>query len=166
MPNVQVKELDLNLNLNILTAGTYGRSAFQFHLDDPQADSGEVRATSGLSTWTGPVHLAADATFGVGGSQALLSGAAAATLDIVGVIGDTGAGNFHVTKDGLGTLIFSGKNTYGGLTEVANGVLGVNNPDALGASGPAATSRRRAGPSSMPARPCKCSPISKESRSS
>ena len=72
MPNVQVKELDLNLNLNILTAGTYGRSAFQIHLDDPQADSGAVRATSGLSTWTGPVHLAADATFGVGGSQALL----------------------------------------------------------------------------------------------
>ena len=57
MPNVQVKELDLNLNLNILTAGTYGRSAFQFYLDDVQADSGAMRATSGISTWTGPVRL-------------------------------------------------------------------------------------------------------------
>ena len=46
LPNVQVKELDLNLSLNILTAGTYGRSAFQLHLDDVQANSGALRATA------------------------------------------------------------------------------------------------------------------------
>ena len=131
--DVQVKQLDLNLGLNVLTAGTYGRSAFQFHLDDVLADSGALRATSGLSAWTGPVRLAADATISVGGSQSLANGAASATLDLVGIVSDKGASNFKLTKDGQGTLILSGANTYGGLTEVANGVLGVNNRDALGA---------------------------------
>ena len=130
MPNVQVKELDLNLGLNILTAGTYGRSAFQFHLDDVQANSGAVRATSGLSTWTGPVRVAGNSTISVGGSQAIQS--TAATLDIGGIISDVGAANFEITKAGEGSLIFSGTNTYGGLTRVSEGVLSVNNPDALG----------------------------------
>ena len=131
LPNVQVKELDLNLNLNILTVGSYGRSAFQFFLDDVRADSGAIRATAGNSSWTGPVRLGGDTSISVGGSQDL-NGAAAATLDIVGVISDTSAGNYKLTKDDQGTLILSGTNKYGGLTDVASGVLGVNNPDALG----------------------------------
>src|SRR5205085_575384 len=32
LPNVQVKNLDLNQNLNTLTAATYGRSMYQFFL--------------------------------------------------------------------------------------------------------------------------------------
>jgi len=131
LPNVQVKELDLNINLNILTVGTYGRSAFQFYLDDVSANSGALRASSGNASWTGPVRLAGDTSISVGGTQDL-NGAAAATLDLVGVVSDKSTGNFKLTKDGGGTLILSGANTYGGLTEVLDGVLGSNNPDALG----------------------------------
>ena len=131
LPNVQVKELDLNLNLNILTVGSYGRSAFQFYLDDVRAESGALRATAGNSSWTGPIRLAGETTITVDGTQDL-NGAAAATLDLVGVISDKSDGNFQLTKEGGGTLILSGANTYGGLTEAAEGVLGVNNPDALG----------------------------------
>jgi autotransporter-associated beta strand protein len=131
LPNVQVKELDLNLNLNILTVGSYGRSAFQFYLDDVQADSGALRASSGHSSWTGPVRLGGPTTISVGGTQDL-NGAAAATLDLVGVVSDKSSGNFTLTKDGGGTLILSGANTYGGFTDVVSGVLGSNNPDALG----------------------------------
>src|SRR6185369_344705 len=40
LPNVQVKDMELNLQLNTLTAGTYGRSMYQIFLDDVQADSG------------------------------------------------------------------------------------------------------------------------------
>jgi autotransporter-associated beta strand protein len=132
MPNVQVTDLDLNLNLNTITAATYGRSAFQFFLDDVQANSGALRATSGLSTWTGPVRLAGPTTITVGGNQALPNGASAATLDISGIISDRAAGNFALTKEGEGTLVFSGANQYGGVTDVAEGVLVVNNPEALG----------------------------------
>jgi large repetitive protein len=133
MPNVQVKEIDLNMNLNTITAGTYGRSAFQFYLDDVQANSGALRVTSGTSAWTGPVRMAQDTTITVGGSQPLSTGAPAALLDIIGVVSDQSAGgNFALTKDGVGTLVLSGSNTYGGVTHVQNGVLTVNNPDALG----------------------------------
>ena len=47
MPNVQVKDMDLNLTTDTLLAGTYGRSVFQFFLDTPQTSS----ARSTLLSW-------------------------------------------------------------------------------------------------------------------
>ena len=44
----------------------------------------------------------------------------------------TGIGGF--TKDGLGTLILSGTNTYSGLTTVNAGILNIQNSSALGAT--------------------------------
>src|SRR5262249_39309435 len=56
LPHVQVKDLELNQNLNLLTAATYGRSAFQVHLDFPNlgpaaVPTGALRAESGSSVW-------------------------------------------------------------------------------------------------------------------
>jgi autotransporter-associated beta strand protein len=135
MPNVQVIDLELNMGLNLLTAGTYGRGAFQLYLDNSQADSGALNVVSGTSIWTGTVTFTGATTISVGGSQALPNGAAAAQLNILGQIKDATAGaNYAFSKDGQGTLILSAANTYGGVTEVVGGVLEVNNPLALGAS--------------------------------
>jgi fibronectin-binding autotransporter adhesin len=60
----------------------------------------------------------------------------AATVDITGVIGDGGLGGVygHLQKEGFGTLILEGANTYEGVTTVNGGVLRVTNPSALGQS--------------------------------
>src|SRR5207248_6952758 len=94
---------------------------------------GALRAVSGSSSWVGPVTLAGPTAIGAAGSQAVQNGITPASLDILGTVSDQTAGaNFTLTKIGLGTLTLSGANTYGGLTQVQQGVLQVNNPHALG----------------------------------
>ena len=65
MPNVQVKDLELNLITNTLLAGTYGRSVYQLFLDTEETSavpiSGVVRALGGSSVWAGNVILDGDA---------------------------------------------------------------------------------------------------------
>jgi autotransporter-associated beta strand protein len=237
MPNVAVRDLELNLSLNTLSAGTYGRSMYQLFLDRARADSGALRTVSGNSTWTGPVRLTGPTRIETDGTQDIQNGIAASSLNIIGTITDslsptvatttqgsatasevqtvtsydsngtftlsftngastdttaplaanatdadvqtalnalstiggvggtvvvtstpfgaTGTrytitfggtlsntnvpelvsdGDFDIYKEGEGTLIFSGKNTYGGVTEVRNGVLEIRNPEALGDS--------------------------------
>ena len=137
MPQVQSKEMVLNQALNTLTVGTYGRSMYQLFLTDYLPSSGALRAVSGSSVWTGPVVLTGDTTISVSGTQALQNGVSGATLNIVGTISDSPVGlNALVIKKGQGTLTFSGTNTYGGQTQVQEGVLQVNNPRALGAATP------------------------------
>jgi autotransporter-associated beta strand protein len=147
MPRVQVHDLELNQTLNMLTAGTYGRSMYQLFLSDVPPGSppvyGVLRATSGTSIWTGPVHIAGDSTNTVvvaaAGTQAVQNGIATAQLDIVGTISDlTPGSNPSLQKFGQGDVVLSGANTYGGVTEVKQGVLVVDNPSALGAAGPTA----------------------------
>ncbi len=133
MPMVQVNDLVLNTSLNTLTAGTYGRGAFQLFLDDVQPNSGALRATSGTSVWTGPIKVAGPVTITASGSQALSNGQTAAQIDLAGNISDLNTGgNYKITKAGNGNVIFSGSNAYGGITEVNQGVLVVHNPNALG----------------------------------
>lgn len=138
LPNVQVRDLVLNQQLNTLTAATYGRGAFQLVLPDSLANSGAIRAVSGSSVWTGPITLNDDTTISTAGTQNIQNGIAAASLNIIGVIGDSGGGH-DIIKIGEGTLILSGKNTYGGQTLVQQGVVQVNNPRALGQSSPVGT---------------------------
>ncbi|MFO0936555.1 MAG: autotransporter-associated beta strand repeat-containing protein, partial [Gemmataceae bacterium] len=138
MPNVKVKDLVLNQTLNTLTAGTYGRGMYQLFIPNFQTNSGALRVISGSSVWTGPVTLAGNTTIQVDGTQNIQNGIAAASLNIIGVIGDNGTGATLI-KTGNGTLTLSGANTYSGQTLVQEGVLQVNNPKALGASSPAAT---------------------------
>ncbi len=134
MPQVQVHELVLNETLNTLTAATFGRGLFQIFLTDYAANTGaSIRTISGSSQWTGPVVLTGNTTIAANGTQKIQDGIAAASLEIIGVISDSTAGNNStLTKTGLGTLILSGANTYGGQTLIQQGVLEVNNPQALG----------------------------------
>src|SRR5690242_18977121 len=92
LPIVQVKELDLNLTTNVLSAGIYCRSMFQIFLDDVQANSGALRAVSGSTVCTGPIRLAGNpttpVTISANGTQALQNGIAAAQLNVIGTISD------------------------------------------------------------------------------
>jgi autotransporter-associated beta strand protein len=223
MPSVQVRSLQLNQALNTLTAGTYGRSMFQFFLSDtPSSPSasiaptpggatetgttvtittsaphsfipgqqvvitgvsvpgyngtfiitsvpslttftytaplanmvasgggkvsafpvyGALRATSGSSIWTGPVQLVGggntpisnQVVIAASGSQTVQNGISAAQLNIIGTVSDLVPGsNPQLNKFGQGEVILSGTNTYGGQTEIKEGVLTVHNPQALG----------------------------------
>jgi autotransporter-associated beta strand protein len=133
MPQVQVKDLDLQQGSNTLTAGTYGRSAFQILLNGTQANAGGLNVVSGQAVWTGNIVLAGDTFIGAEGTQQIHNGIATASLNILGSISDLpGTTNNKLTKIGLGNVILSGANTYSGLTEVAQGNLIANNPQALG----------------------------------
>ena len=81
-----------------------------------------IRSVSGVNTWTGgwiieptssPIVVEAGSTFAASG---VLSG----------------VGGLH--KDGLGTFVLSGANTYAGVTYVAEGVLNVRSNLALGST--------------------------------
>jgi autotransporter-associated beta strand protein len=142
MPNVQVRDLELNQTTNTLLAATYGRGMYQLFLDDAKPRAGALRAISGSGTWTGTVQLVGDATthpvsVGANGSQAVLNGITAASLNIVGNIVDRlpSPGNDpELHKVGLGDVIFSADNSqgYGGLTIVDEGALVVRDAGALG----------------------------------
>ena len=133
LPRVQVTDLDLNMNLNLLTVATYGRGVMQITLDENAADSGALRVLSGNSAWSGPVRLSGPTTITVGGPTPVGRGSILPRLDIVGIVSDNSFGANHVlTKQGSGDLVLSGANTYGGLTDIQQGTLTVNNPDALG----------------------------------
>lgn len=137
--NVQVKQLDLNQTLNTLTAGTYGQGMHTLYLQDfqMQPNGGALRSVSGTAVWTGPVILTGPTTLSAVGSQSLQNGISAASLNIVGVISDSTLNTTSntLTKLGYGNVILSGANTYGGLTDVKQGFLVVNNSQALGSTG-------------------------------
>lgn len=139
LPNVAVTFLDLNQSTNVLTAGTYGRGAWQFFLNDTTTNSGALRSASGSNTWAGPVILAGPTTISAQGTQELRNGIANAQLTISGVISDltptqVAAGSNTLTKTGYGDLILSAANTYTGHTNVQQGSVIVKNPGALGAA--------------------------------
>ena len=138
MPSVQVRTLFLDTATNILYAGTYGRSEFSILLNGTQADGGAFTVVSGSAFWTGPINLSGATTIGAdGGVSYQRNGIDTATLTISGIITDlnpaTGAGD-TITKVGFGNVVLSGANTYLGVTDIQQGVLIVDNPQALGAT--------------------------------
>jgi autotransporter-associated beta strand protein len=78
------------------------------------------------NTFSGPVTLTGATTLGA---------AAASTLTVSGAIGD-GGGNYALTVDNAasGITVFSGNNTFGGLTTVSAGILEISSANALGAT--------------------------------
>ncbi len=140
LPNVQVTDLELNQALNVLTAATHGRSLYQFTLDNLQPNSGALSAVSGSSVWAGPIMLAGDpvnntVTINANGNQALPNGLSVAQLNLIGSITDLTPGSDpRLVKIGQGDVILGAANTYGGVTEVQQGQLVVQNPQALGAA--------------------------------
>jgi autotransporter-associated beta strand protein len=99
---------------------------------------GAFRASSGSSQWTGTVQLVGDpnsnaVAIAAAGSQTVQNGITAAQLNIIGPISDLVPGsNPTLDKFGQGNVILSDANTYGGVTEIKEGVLTVNNAQALG----------------------------------
>jgi autotransporter-associated beta strand protein len=102
---------------------------------------GALRASSGSSVWAGPIQLVGggnapitnEVVIAAAGSQSVQNGISAAQIDIRGQISDLVPGsNPLLAKFGHGNVILSGANTYGGVTEVKEGVLTVNNPLGLG----------------------------------
>ena len=78
--------------------------------------------TNTLNLGTGTVTLGDNVTLSAGNN-----------LTVGGAIGD-GAATFGFTKSGVGVLTLNGANTYGGLTQIANGVLTLSG-DNSGAAG-------------------------------
>jgi autotransporter-associated beta strand protein len=92
---------------------------------------GAILNVAGTNTWGGNILLAGDATFGASGAVSPAAPAVASILDITGSISDGGAGH-NVTKEGTGEVVFGNANTYRGTTTINNGVLDIQNPNALG----------------------------------
>jgi autotransporter-associated beta strand protein len=137
LPNVQVKDIEINTTTNILTIATYGRGVWQFDLDDntlstTATNPGALRATGGVDYWTGPITLTGPTTISANGSQTLQDGLSGAQLVIQGVISDSTVTTANtLTKIGGGDVVLDGADTYGGQTDVNQGNLVVENPGAL-----------------------------------
>ncbi len=137
LPQVAVHALDLNQSTNILTIGTYGRSAYQFYLDTPTVNSGALYAASGSDIWNGPIILAGPTTISAAGDQSLQNGVSLTQLTILGSISDLSAdamarGANTLTKIGGGNVTLVGSSIFTGTTLVNQGNLIVQNPNALG----------------------------------
>ncbi len=107
------------------------------------SNGGALINNSGTNTWAGGFSLSADSTIhSASGGTLVLSGAGALgasvlTLDGAGSITLSGvvSGSSGLVKNGTGTSILSGANTYTGTTTVSQGTLRIGNNSALGASG-------------------------------
>ncbi|MSQ93475.1 MAG: hypothetical protein EXR98_02840, partial [Gemmataceae bacterium] len=137
LPQVPVHVLDLNQSTNILTAGTYGRSAYQFYLDTPTVNSGALYAASGSDIWNGRIILDGPTTISAAGDQSLQNGVSLTQLTILGTISDRTyaaklAGTNTLTKIGGGNVTLVGQSIFTGTALVNQGNLIVQNPNALG----------------------------------
>lgn len=104
---------------------------------------GALQHQAGTNTWAGTVILETASSIQSSAGLLTLSGAVTSAtnsgLTIFGsgnttISGAIGTGSGTVTKQGSGTLILSGSNTYSGLTTVSEGVLSVQNNNALGSA--------------------------------
>jgi autotransporter-associated beta strand protein len=137
MGGVRVTSLDLNMNLNVLTAGTFGQGVYQVTLSNNiQPNEGAIVAASGTAVWTGHVQLAGPTSLGAEDTATVEKGIPGPQLNIVGPISDLilGTTTNTLSKVGPGNVILSGSNSYSGLTDVVTGSLIVHNPNALGAN--------------------------------
>ena len=96
-----------------------------------------VNAGNNVQNWNGNFTFTGTSTLNLGTGAVTLGDnvtlAAGNNLTVGGAIGD-GAATFGFTKSGVGVLTLNGANTYGGLTQVANGALNLNG-DNSGAAG-------------------------------
>ena len=132
MPNVQVRDLELNQTTNTLLAGTYGRGVYQLSLDDGAANAGASSASRdrcGCLDRAGlpgrQHHQCAN------GTAAQVGGLSTSSLTIVGSVSDLTPGSLTLPSPRLVVGAMSrlaGVNTYGGTTLVQQGNLIVEEP--------------------------------------
>ena len=126
---VQNGTLSIATANNVSAAGPLGNSALSVILGNTGAQTGTLSYTGATATSTKPFTMA------TGGTGAFDVTVAANTLTLSGAIG--GGGN--LSKGGLGTLVLSGINTYGGSTNVTTGRLQFNAITAIGGTGRSVT---------------------------
>lgn len=79
-------------------------------------------AYAGTSVWAGDIEMDGTSIFGANPNT---------SVEVTGVISALGVSD-GVQKEGTGTVIFSGLNTYGGTTTINNGILRIRSETALG----------------------------------
>ncbi len=102
--------------------------------------NGALRNISGTNIWTGATTLTAASEIQSDAGLLSISGNVTAanfglTVDGGGntaISGVVGLGTGGVNKIGVGTLTLSGNNTYSGTTTISNGVINIQNNNALG----------------------------------
>ncbi|HTP97414.1 MAG TPA: autotransporter-associated beta strand repeat-containing protein, partial [Burkholderiales bacterium] len=87
-------------------------------------NGGTIAASTGSSSFAGPITLGASSSATVAGTQLTLSGA----------IGD-GGGGFGLTMTGTGKLVLGTTNTYTGTTNVNAGTLALGTSNSLASAG-------------------------------
>lgn len=106
--------------------------------------NGALQNLIGNNTWAGSTFLNADSRIQSDSGVLTLSGtmnsASNSFLDVRGagdttISGTVGTGTGGITKNGAGTLILSGTNTYSGTTTISQGVLSLQNSQGLGGLG-------------------------------
>jgi len=107
--------------------------------------NGALQNLAGNNTWAGSTFLTTNARIqSESGNLLTLTGtmnsSSNSTLDVRGsgnttISGTVGIGSGGITKNGTGTLILSGTNTYGGTTLIQEGVLSLQNSAGLGGLG-------------------------------
>jgi fibronectin-binding autotransporter adhesin len=114
-----------------INAGTLSISA------DNNLGTAPGSATPGQLTFSGGT-LATTASFTLSANRGVSFGSTG-TIDVAAsttlTYGGIAAGSGGLTKTSAGTLILSGVNSYSGTTEVAAGVLNIQNASALGTTG-------------------------------
>lgn len=95
-------------------AGTLGNVALE------QAGTGNLKFTSNMTVT------------GAGAKQLILQGSTAGTGEIAGIIVDSSSGATTLVKNGTGTWILSGANTYTGNTTLNGGTLQLSGNGTLG----------------------------------
>ncbi len=94
-------------------------------------NTGALQNVSNNNTFTGTLVLDSSTTIGVNSASTLNIGVKSG-LPGIGTIIDGSAPNFSLTKELTGTLVLSGANSYTGATLVNQGVLQIQNSQALG----------------------------------
>jgi len=98
------------------------------------ANGGALRNLANANTWSGAISLAGNTRINSDAGSLTLTGSAltgsAASLTLGGtgnaVVGDLIGISGSLTKDGSGTVVLNGSNTYPGGTTLSAGVLGVS----------------------------------------
>ncbi len=102
--------------------------------------TGNITILSNIS-WNNTNSLTFNADGGVTGSGNIsMTGAGALYINQAGTSTYSGliSGSGSVTKDGLGTLVFTGNNTYSGGTNISSGTLQIGNAGSTGKPGSSA----------------------------
>lgn len=99
---------------------------------ESDADTTWRFSNTGATTFTGAIRFGAS-NAGTSRTVTIMADSGAATTTFSGAItGTGGSGVTSVLKNGPGTVVFSGSNTYDGTTTVSNGSLLVSNASGSG----------------------------------